>query len=128
MVTFKQEDSELKTYHKLFVQSGYSGYELAIPVSIDGTSSVDGKNSSFTYLSLPTSTMRDETDKRVPIGSFEHSLGGKYININCTSLTQQSITNNKSSIERVRKKYDQLKKSQQDLQNYQNSGSNSPSG
>jgi hypothetical protein len=127
MVTFKQEDSELKTYHKLFVQSGYSGYELAIPVSIDGTSSVDGKNSSFTYLSLPTSTMRDETDKRVPIGSFEHSLGGKYININCTGLTQQSITNIKSSIERVRKKYDQLKKSQQDRQNYQNSGNNSSS-
>lgn len=127
MVTFKQEGSVLKTYHKLFVQSGYSGYELSIPVSIDGTSSVDGKNSSFTNQSLPTSTMRDETDKNISTGNFEHSLGGKYININCTGLTQKTITNIKSYIEQVRKKYDQLKKSQQDLQNYQNSGNNSSS-
>src|SRR5690606_26218577 len=125
MVTFKQEGSVLKTYHKLFVQSGYSGYELSIPVSIDGTSSVDGKNSSFTNQSLPT--MINETDKKISTGNFEHSLGGKYININCTGLTQQTITNIKSSIERVRKKYDLLKKSQQDLQNYQNSGNNSSS-
>jgi len=127
MVTFKQEGSVLKTYHKLFVQSGYSGYELSIPVSIDGTSSVDGKNSSFTNQSLPTSTMRDETDKNISTGNFEHSLGGKYININCTGLTQKTITNIKSYIEQVRKRYDLLKKSQQDRQNYQNSGNNSSS-
>lgn len=122
MVTFKQEGSVLKTYHKLFVQSGYSGYELSIPVSIDGTSSVDGKNSSFTN-QFVTST----TDKKISTGNFEHSLGGKYININCTGLTQQTITNIKSEIERVRKRYDLLKKSQQDRQNYQNSGNNSSS-
>lgn len=127
MVTFKpegrQEGIVFKTYHKLFVQSGYnSGYELSIPVSIDGTSSVDGKNSSFTN-QFVTST----TDKEISTGSFEHSLGGKYININCTGLTQQTIKNIKSEIERVRERYDQLKKSQQDRQNYQNSGNNSSS-
>jgi len=72
--------------------------------------------------------MINETDKNIPSGNFEHSYGGKYININCTGLTQQSITNVKNSVERVRNKYDQLKKSQQDRQNHQNSGSHSSSG